>query len=150
MCSFHEILCLLLLPCSRKFRRIGVAVLCQHHFGLTLTGALRCLRAFFVQLRLQVALAQRMVPQFVQLARGRHSHQTVLAALQVLPHEETSGKRVGWTGRHGTLTSGSRQGHQASIPEGVVVFDLLMDGTVWNLPPWIRSGQFKAQYYEYT
>ena len=36
----------------------------------------------------KVALAQRMVPQFVQLARGRHSHQTVLAALQLLPHQE--------------------------------------------------------------
>jgi len=30
-----------------------------------------------------------MVPQFAQIARGRHSHQTVLAALQVLPQKET-------------------------------------------------------------
>ena len=79
----------------------------------------------------QVALAQRMVPQFVQLARGRHSHQTVLAALQLLPHEERSGEQTGgrdldWRGwdfssRDGTpLTPGSTQGHQASVPQGVV------------------------------
>jgi len=36
----------------------------------------------------QVALAQCMIPQLANMARGRHSHQTVLAALQLLPSQE--------------------------------------------------------------
>ena len=37
---------------------------------------------------LEVALAQCMIPQLANMARGRHSHQTVLAALQLLPSQE--------------------------------------------------------------
>lgn len=59
----------------------------------------------------KVTLAQRMVPQFAQIARGRHSHQTVLAALQVLPQKDQD-KAVAllsqkvqklWASRYGRL-----------------------------------------------
>lgn len=57
----------------------------------------------------KVTLAQRMVPQFAQIARGRHSHQTVLAALQVLPQKDQdkavallSQKKL-WASRYGRL-----------------------------------------------
>lgn len=59
----------------------------------------------------KVTLAQRMVPQFAQISRGRHSHQTVLAALQVLPQQDQD-KAVAllsqkvqklWASRYGRL-----------------------------------------------
>ena len=36
----------------------------------------------------QVQLAQSLVQQLPQMAKGRHSHQTVITAMQLLPQEE--------------------------------------------------------------
>jgi hypothetical protein len=35
-----------------------------------------------------VQLAQSLVQQLPQMAKGRHSHQTVITAMQLLPQEE--------------------------------------------------------------
>lgn len=37
----------------------------------------------------QVQLAQSLVQQLPQMAKGRHSHQTVITAMQLLPQEES-------------------------------------------------------------
>eukprot|EP00435_Cladocopium_sp_Y103_P030296 s2129_g7.t1 len=59
----------------------------------------------------QVQLAQSMVQQLPQMARGRHSHQTVITAMQLLPEQESE-RAIGllsqkinklWASRYGRL-----------------------------------------------
>jgi len=59
----------------------------------------------------QVQLAQSLVQQLPQMAKGRHSHQTVITAMQLLPQEESE-RAIGllsqkvnklWASRYGRL-----------------------------------------------